>query len=93
MHGKCSPTIRYNQIGPTRHNGFIVDGSSPIIANNIIQGCGNGIAIPGSSSSPTIIKNTFKNCGTGILLQTPQTNLTLVDNTYIDCGATIRNQY
>jgi len=59
MHG-ASPVIRHNHLGPNPdHVGIIIDGGSPEIINNTIEGCYYGIAFISPQDAPIIEENTF----------------------------------
>ena len=61
MHNS-SPTIRNNDLGPNPdHVGIVIDGSSPEIVNNTIEGCYHGILFISPPGAPTIEGNTFLN--------------------------------
>jgi len=61
MHGG-SPVIRNNHLGPNPdHVGIIIDGGSPEIVNNTIEGCYAGILFISPPDAPTIEGNTFSN--------------------------------
>jgi len=61
MHGSSS-VIRNNDLGPNPdHVGIIIDGGSPEIVNNSIEGCHSGILFISSPDTPTIEDNTFLN--------------------------------
>ena len=61
MHNS-SPTIRNNDLGPNPdHVGIVIDGGSPEIVNNTIEGCYTGILFISPPDAPTIEDNTFSN--------------------------------
>jgi len=61
MHNS-SPTIRNNDLGPNPdHVGIVIDGGSPGIVNNTIEGCYHGILFISPPDAPTIEGNTFLN--------------------------------
>lgn len=61
MH-HSSPTIRNNNLGPNPdHCGIVIDGGSPTVINNIIEGCAVGIAFLSPPIDATIEENTFLN--------------------------------
>jgi len=63
MH-QSSPVIRNNHLGPNpRHAGITIDGGSPQIVNNVIEGCGEGIHFISPPGNPNIEGNTFSNNG------------------------------
>jgi hypothetical protein len=62
-----SPIIRNNHLGPNPgHVGIIIDGGSPQIVNNFIEGCVEGIAFISPPGDPTIEGNTFSDNGIDI---------------------------
>jgi parallel beta-helix repeat protein len=59
MH-QSSPVIRDNYLGPNPdHAGITIDGGSPQIVNNTIEGCGQGIHFISPPGNPNIQDNTF----------------------------------
>lgn len=61
MHNS-SPVIRNNHLGPNPgHAGIVIDGASPQIINNTIEGCETGIKFISPPSDPNIEGNTFSN--------------------------------
>jgi parallel beta-helix repeat protein len=57
-----SPVIRYNHLGPNPgHAGIVIDGGSPQIVGNTIEGCAAGIALISPPDDPVIEGNTFLN--------------------------------
>ena len=61
MH-QSSPVIRNNNLGPNpRHAGITIDGGSPQIVNNTIEGCGQGIHFISPPGNPNIEGNAFGN--------------------------------
>jgi len=57
-----SPTIRNNDLGPNpKLFGIVIDGGSPEIVNNTIEGCGQGIFFLSPPDAPIIEKNEFLN--------------------------------
>jgi parallel beta-helix repeat protein len=54
--------IRYNHLGPNPgHAGIVIDGGSPQIVGNTIEGCAAGIALISPPDDPVIEGNTFLN--------------------------------
>lgn len=67
MH-QSSPTIRNNSLGPNPdHAGIVINGGSPQILNNNINGCGVGIDFISPPENPNLEGNIFKNNGQDIL--------------------------
>jgi parallel beta-helix repeat protein len=63
MH-QSSPVIRNNHLGPNPgHAALTIDGGSPQIVNNVIEGCGEGIHFISPPGNPNIQGNTFTNNG------------------------------
>ena len=63
MH-QSSPVIRNNHLGPNPdHAAITIDGGSPQIVNNVIEGCGQGIHFISPPGNPNIEGNTFLNNG------------------------------
>jgi hypothetical protein len=61
MHG-TSPTIRNNRLGPNPDRaGIVIDGGSPQILDNTIEGCEQGIIFISPEDAPTIEGNGFSN--------------------------------
>jgi parallel beta-helix repeat protein len=59
MH-QSSPVIRDNHLGPNPdHAGITIDGGSPQIVNNTIEGCGQGIHFISPPGNPNMQDNTF----------------------------------
>ena len=59
MHNS-SPTIRNNYLGPNPdHVGIVIDGGSPEIVNNTIEGCHLGILFISPPDTPILENNTF----------------------------------
>ena len=57
-----SPTIRNNDLGPNPdYAGIVIDGGSPEIVNNTIEGCYHGILFISPPGAPTIEGNKFLN--------------------------------
>lgn len=57
-----SPVIRNNYLGPNPGKmGIVIDGGSPQIVSNIIEGCDFGILFISPPGNPTIEGNTFLN--------------------------------
>ncbi len=55
-----SPTIRNNYLGPNPdHVGIVIDGGSPEIVNNTIEGCYHGILFISPPDTPISENNTF----------------------------------
>jgi hypothetical protein len=66
MHGS-SPLIHLNHLGPNPNRaGIIIDGGSPRITANEIEGCGHGIAFISPPGDPVIENNTFLDNGENI---------------------------
>jgi parallel beta-helix repeat protein len=66
MH-QSSPVIRDNHLGPNPgHAGITIDGGSPQIVNNTIQGCGQGIHFISPPGNTNIQDNTFSGNGEDI---------------------------
>jgi len=66
MH-RSSPVIRDNYLGPNpRHAGITIDGGSPQILNNVIEGCGHGIHFISPPGNPNIQDNAFSGNGEDI---------------------------
>jgi parallel beta-helix repeat protein len=63
MH-QSSPVVRNNHLGPSPgHAALTIDGGSPQIVNNVIEGCGQGIHFISPPGNPNIEGNTFLNNG------------------------------
>jgi parallel beta-helix repeat protein len=63
MH-QSSPVIRNNHLGPNPgHAAITMDGGSPQIVDNVIEGCGQGIHLISPPGNPNIEGNTFSNNG------------------------------
>jgi parallel beta-helix repeat protein len=63
MH-QSAPVIRSNHLGPNPgHAALTIDGGSPQIVNNVIEGCGQGIHFISPPGNPNIQGNTFTNNG------------------------------
>jgi hypothetical protein len=63
MH-QSSPVIRNNHLGPNPgHAALTIDGGSPQIVDNVIEGCGQGIHFISPPGNPNIVGNTFLNNG------------------------------
>ncbi|MCJ7620943.1 MAG: right-handed parallel beta-helix repeat-containing protein [Anaerolineae bacterium] len=63
MH-QSSPVVRNNHLGPSPgHAALTIDGGSPQIVNNVIEGCGQGIHFISPPGNSNIEGNTFLNNG------------------------------
>jgi hypothetical protein len=63
MH-QSSPVIRNNHLGPNPgHAAITIDGGSPQIVSNVIEGCGEGIHFISPPGNPHIEGNAFSNNG------------------------------
>jgi parallel beta-helix repeat protein len=57
-----APIIRQNHLGPNPGNaGIIINGGSPEIVDNVIEGCEEGIAFNSPPKQPIVENNTFLN--------------------------------
>jgi hypothetical protein len=69
MH-HSSPVIRNNRLGPNPDRaGIVVDGGSPHIVDNTIEGCGVGIDFISPPSAPVVEGNAFSNNGEDIIYE------------------------
>ena len=67
-----APTIRYNHLGPNPgHAGIIINGGSPVITDNTIEGCNEGIVFNSPPDQPVVEDNSFLNNIQDILYDYP----------------------